>query len=118
VRFLGLAFLTLFLALPAHAQRSGAVPNRPTDSGGGGYGGEMGASDFGSSSHIPVTQFGVVTAHGSVQDFEPSSFMPYDHALQVGQAELAEQSKTLAQVAREYRAEKAKKYEQHEELQP
>jgi hypothetical protein len=118
VRFLGLAFCTLFLALPAHAQRSGAVPSSLTNSGGGGgYGGSMSSADF-SSGKIPVTQFRVVAAHGTAEDYVPSSFMGYSQAVEVGKAALAEQTKTLAEVAREYRAEKAQKYEHHDELRP
>jgi hypothetical protein len=111
MRYLALAVFALLFALPAHAQHAGAAPSGTTNSGGGGYGGSMGGADFSDSSHIPQTQFTVVIAHGSAQDFVPSTFMCFSQAVKIGEAELAYQTKTLGEVAREYRAEKAHKYD-------
>jgi hypothetical protein len=104
----GLALLFVIFAVPAHAQRgAGSSSSRPTDTGGGGGGG----GDYGSvgisGSHIPVTQFTVVSAHGEA--FVPSSYMTYDHAVAVGQAVLDTKQKTLGEVAREYREAKERK---------
>jgi hypothetical protein len=109
VKPFGLALLFLLFALPAHAQRAGAVNNAPTYGGGGGLGGSL-SSGFsgGSSNHIPVTQFSVVTAHGD-PIFVPSSYMSYEHAVEVGRAALADKPKSLGAVARAYREEKARK---------
>ena len=111
MKYLGIALLLLLFAIPAHAQRTGALPSATTNSGGGGYGGSMGSADFSDSNHIPQTQFSVVIAHGSAQDYVPSTFMCFTQAVKIGEAALAYQEKTLGELAREYRAEKARKYD-------
>jgi len=102
------AALLLFLALPAHAQHVGSASTQVNQGGGGGGGGGQMGGDYGSSNHIAVTEFHVVAAHGS-SDFVDSTYMAYDRALEIGEAILARQQKTLGQIAREYRADKAAK---------
>jgi hypothetical protein len=110
--FFGLALLLLFFALPAHAQqRAGSNGITPTGGGGGGLGGSLEGGFGGSSTgKIPVTQFSVVTAHGDA-NFILSSFMPYDRAVEVGKAALANSPQSLGDVARAYHEEKARKQE-------
>jgi hypothetical protein len=110
VKIFGLAILLLIFALPAHAQRGGASNmNHATEGGGGGGGASTGAG-YTSSNHIAVTQFSVVTAHGS-EDYVLTSYMSYNQAVEAGQAVLAYKAKTLGDLAREYREEKARKNE-------
>ena len=110
MKIFGLAILLFCFALPAHAQRAGASNMNHATGGGGGGGTGSGYADGSSSNHIPVTQFTVVTAHGEA-DFVLSSYMAYDRALLAGQAALVYQTKTLGELAREYREEKARKNE-------
>ena len=71
----------------------------------------MGGADFSDTNHIPQTQFTVTIGHGSDQDYVPSTFMSFSQAVEIGAAELSHQAKTLGELAREYRAEKARKYD-------
>lgn len=108
------AFLILLFALPAHAQTrppsGGGSPNGLTNTGGGGGGGYGGG--FGSASasapipHTPPAQFHYGYAHGVASDFDLTTFLPYDEAIKLGQAVLDYKPKTVAEAARETRAQK------------
>lgn len=109
-RFLGLVILTAGLALPAHAQASrgtsGAgvsgmtASNTTSTGGGGGYsGGGFGSGAGSRPTRYPVTQFGVASVSGSLQDFIPSTFLAYDKALATGRDILANPPKTVAEAA-------------------
>ncbi|HXX43199.1 MAG TPA: hypothetical protein VEJ38_00620 [Candidatus Acidoferrales bacterium] len=109
-RFLGLMILTAGLALPVHAQTSrgtsgagvaGMTASNSTNTGGGaGYSGG-GFSSGGGSRPVkyPVTQFGVASVSGSLQDFTPSTFLAYDKALATGRDILANPPKTVVEAA-------------------
>jgi hypothetical protein len=110
------AALILFLSLPLHAQSrmspAGATPS--TLNNGGGGGGAGGFSSGGGATGItylpssPRAQFSYSYAHGSDADFAPTSFLPYDQAVKLGESVLAEKPKSLGEVAAEYRASKKK----------
>jgi hypothetical protein len=109
-RFFALMILTAGLALPAHAQASrgtsgagvsGMTASTTTNSGGGGgYSGSGFGSGGGSRpTRYPVTQFGVASVSGSLQDFTPSTFLAYDKALATGRDILANPPKTVVEAA-------------------
>jgi hypothetical protein len=79
VKALGFAVVALFFALPARAQSS-----------------------------CPHGSDAVVSAHGST-DFVESTYAPYNSALATGQTEFDNQRKSLGELARELRAQKAAK---------
>ena len=79
MKTLGFAFAVLFFALPAHAQSS-----------------------------CPRAANGVVSSHGST-DYVESTYEPYNSALDTGQSEFDNQHKSLGELAREFRAQKAAK---------
>jgi hypothetical protein len=119
MRTLILAGLVLLSCLPAHAQSrmspAAAAPSALNNSGGGGGGGYSGGSGYGgggagihSLPSSPATQFTYSYAHGSDSDFAPTSFLPYDQAVELGESILAEKPKSLGEVAAEYRALKRK----------
>jgi hypothetical protein len=79
VKTLGFAVVVLFFALPAHAQSS-----------------------------CPHAAGGTASSHGSTNYVE-STYVPYDSALDTGQTEFDSQHKSLGELAREFRAQKAAK---------
>ena len=79
MKTLGFAVVVLFFALPAHAQSS-----------------------------CPYASNGVASSHGST-DYVESTYVPYDSALDTGQTEFDSQHKSLGELAREFRAQKAAK---------
>jgi len=79
VKTLGLIVVVLFFALPAHAQSS-----------------------------CPRAAGGIVSSHGSTNYVE-STYVPYNSALDAGQTEFDNQYKSLGELAREFRAQKAAK---------
>jgi hypothetical protein len=105
-RLLGLAVLTVGLAVPAHAQAPramavGMTPS-PTTSGGGGGGFGGGSSCGGGKlTSYPVARFNVTSVSGSQQDYIPSTFVSYDEAVAAGRAILNAPPKSLDEVARE-----------------
>jgi hypothetical protein len=111
------AGLVLLFCLPAHAQThtvpAGATPSNISNSsggGGGGTGGSGGGSGFATSSIRPLPtraafQPHLDYAHGS-DDFSPSTFLPYQDAVKLGESVLNEQPKSLGAVAAQYRAMK------------
>lgn len=113
------ALLALVLAVPAHAQMRGpasggmqttAVGGATGSGGGGGGGGSFGGGSGTGGGH-PLPSFALVrytnsSAHGTEADFQLTSFVPYEQAVKMGEAALAEQAKTLGQIAAEYRAAK------------
>jgi len=118
MRTLVLAGLVWLSCLPAHAQSrmspAAAAPSTLNNSGGGG-GGYSGGSSYGgggagihSLPSSPAMQFTYCYAHGSDTDFAPTSFLPYDQAVELGESVLAEKPKSLGEVAAEYRALKRK----------
>jgi hypothetical protein len=111
------AALILFFTLPLRAQShmspAGANPNASVSNGGGGAGGSTGSGGFGGGSSgitalpsFPRAQVSYGYAHGSDADFAPSSFLPYDEAVKLGESVLAEKPKSLGEVAAQYRASK------------
>jgi hypothetical protein len=120
-RALVLGTLIFAVSLCAHAQGrmpSGGgtinpnAPGGPTGYGGstGGYGGlTAGPTAFNTLPHIAPTAFVVAGASGSEEDFEPSSFLSFDKAVALGQAEEAARKKTLAEAARDNAKEKTEK---------
>jgi hypothetical protein len=113
------AAFVLFFSLPLHAQSrmppAGATPSASNNSGGGGGGGSYGGGG-GAGIHslpsCPARQYSYSYAHGSGADFAPTSFLPYDQAVKLGDAVLAEKPKSLGEVAAEYRAAKKQSHEQ------
>jgi len=111
------AVLGLFaMAAPAHAQMrtslsGGSNANVPQNSGGGGGGG----GSFGSSASGGHALNGIsrdvryqnTSAHGNEADFQLTAYVPYEQAVRMGEAALAQQAKTLGEIAAEYRASKA-----------
>jgi hypothetical protein len=108
------AALLLTLALPAAAQGHGtaAAPSAPVFSGegGGGYGSGIGFGSIAISTHSSSStpHYQLVYAHGSNAAFVPTRFVSYAEALKLGEAALAYRPKSIAEIAAEYRAEKAK----------
>ena len=107
------AVLGLAIAAPVHAQgmrgpvSGGSNAAAPTNGGGGG-GGYGGGSSVGGHS---LTGFQPIhyqnnAAHGCAADFELTAYVPYEQAVKMGEAALAQQAKTLGQIAAEYRASK------------
>jgi|SRR5579864_635862 len=108
------AALFLLLALPASAQTrgAGAAPSAPIMSGGGGSAG-FGGSSFGaigflSQSSSSDVHYQYIYAQGSDATFVPTRFVSYAEGLKLGRAALAYRPKTIAEIAAEYRASKAK----------
>jgi hypothetical protein len=109
------AGLVLLFCLPAHAQAhmvpgGSAVSNLSNSGGGGGTGGSGGGSGFATSSirALPTRaafQCHLEYAHGS-DDFSPSTFLPFQDAVKLGQSVLNEEPKSLGAVAAQYRAMK------------
>jgi hypothetical protein len=108
------AILALAIAAPAHAQMmhgpasGGSTANAPVNGGGGGGGGYGGGSSVGThgfSGFQPI-HYQNAAAHGSSADFELTVFVPYEQAVKMGEAALTQQTKTLGQIAAEYRASK------------
>jgi hypothetical protein len=89
-RILGITVLILWFAVPAHAQWVGSS-----------FGGSLGHVTFHTLPSIPPAHFEVRAVSGGA-DFVPSSYASYEEALAEGRAALAEQAKTLAEIAREY----------------
>jgi hypothetical protein len=107
------AALILFFSLPLHAQSrmppAGAAPGNLNNGGGGGGGGSSGGGGgvgIHSLPNSPVAHFSYSYAHGSESDFAPTSFLPYDQAVKLGESMLAEKPRSLGEVAAEYRASK------------
>ena len=89
-RILGVAVLILSFAGPAHAQLFGNSLGRGT----------LGHVTFHTLPSTPPAHFDVRAVSGGA-DFVPSSYASYEQALAEGRAALAEQAKTLAEIARE-----------------
>lgn len=115
MKLLSFAVLFLLLALPAHAQNHATqVSSAPssTTMGGGGAGGAGGG--YGSSFSFPTSSSAAAPvhyqysfAHGSSSSFVPSTFVPFQDAVKMGEAALAAPPPvSIAQVAAEYRARK------------
>jgi hypothetical protein len=112
--------LGMALAGPAHAQMRGPASGgmattavAGTGSGGGGgsasggsYGGGGGLAAGRSSSSLQGIRYQNSAAHGTEADFELTAFVPYAEAVKMGERALAQQSKTLGQIAAEYRVQK------------
>jgi len=107
-KLFGIAAVGFLLALPAHAQqRMMSGGTGPTSNGGGGVGGGGamggGGGSFRTLPTVPRAQFQAIDVSGSAIDFTPSSWTQYKDGLARGEAELAAQKKTLAEVAAENR---------------
>jgi len=110
-RVLCLATVMAVLALPAHGQSSKTVPvasaASPITSNSGASGGSGGSSGFSGGGSVggprlpayPRTQFGVLAASGTQQDFVPSTFLEYDRALAEGRDILSNPPKTVVEAA-------------------
>jgi hypothetical protein len=116
-KLIGLAIVTLGLALSANAQsgRAGGVAG-PTNGGGNGGagggsvgGGGMGGGSFSTLPSRPPASFATTAISGTDAEFVPSTFLPFESAVAAGQAVLAAQHASVAQVAAaNSRAPKAK----------
>jgi len=110
-RFLGLAVLILGLSIPAFGQRAaagmtgGAAGGAVSYGGGGGYGGSggglTGPTDFHTLPSIPPARLPSTAVSGSDATFVPSSFLPYNQAIAVGNAMLDAQHESVAEAAAE-----------------
>jgi hypothetical protein len=117
-RLLGLAILTLGLALSASAQSGGrsfgggtAGPsNGGTNGGGGGGGGAISAGvGFSTLPNHPPASFAATAVSGTDGEFVPSTFLPFESAVAAGKAALDAEHASVAQVAEaNSRAPKAK----------
>jgi hypothetical protein len=109
------AGLVLLFCLPAHAQThmvpAGSAASNVSNSGGGAGGGTGGAAGGFATSTIRTLptraafQSRLEYAHGS-DDFSPSTFLPFQDAVKLGQSILNEEPKSLGAVAAQYRAMK------------
>lgn len=109
------AGLVLLFCLPAGAQThmvpaGSAASNVSNSGGGGGAGTGGGASGFATTTIrlLPTRaafQGHIEYAHGS-DDFSPSTFLPYQDAVKLGESVLNEEPKSLGTVAAQYRAMK------------
>jgi hypothetical protein len=93
----------LLWIFPARAQNRSAGA-----SGGGGFG--AGSINANMLPHTPVASFDEIVVQGSDSDYVPSTFVPFEAAVRMGEAALAYRPKSLGEVAVEYRA--AKKHAQ------
>jgi hypothetical protein len=116
-RLLGLAILTLGLALSANAQSGGrsfgggtAGPSNGTNGGGGGGGGAIsGGVGFSTLPGHPAASFAATSISGTDAEFVPSTFLPFESAVAAGKAALDAEHASVAQVAEaNSRAPKAK----------
>jgi hypothetical protein len=101
------------VSLPTCAQsRGGGIASSPSslvNTGGGGGGGGYGSSGTVSFHTFPGDSPGHYDysyAQGSDSEFVPSTYVPYEEAVKMGQAALAYKPKSIAQIAAEYRAAK------------
>jgi hypothetical protein len=109
-RLLGLAILTLGLALSANAQSGGRAlggVGGPTSGGGngGGGGGSVGGggglgAGFSTLPNHPSASFATAAISGTDAEFVPSTFLPFESAVAAGKAALDAQHASLAQVAK------------------
>lgn len=108
-RLLGLAILTLGLALSAGAQSNGRAfsgGSSPTGTGGSGGGGSIGGgglsgvSSFTTLPSRPPATFGSAAISGNDADFVPSTFLPFEKAVAAGQAMLDAEHASVADTAR------------------
>jgi hypothetical protein len=93
-QFLAVAVFILLSSTSAHAQRMSGTPVTE--------GGEIG----GGSHPLPIYanhSFDVSYVSGSDYDFNPSTFLSYDQAVNDGKAVLGAHVKTLAEMAKESR---------------
>ncbi|HEV2289647.1 MAG TPA: hypothetical protein VGR81_11905 [Candidatus Acidoferrales bacterium] len=111
------AFSLLLFAVPAHAQQhananGGGSPTSALSYAGGGTAGSGsgGSVGFGFSFLRPTSpaRFRIVSAQGS-RTYEPSTFVSYKEAVEMGIAAMTRKPKTIVEVAAEYRAQKARK---------
>ncbi len=111
-RFIGLAILTLGLALSANAQSRGGGTAGPTNgggNGGGGGGGAIGGAGFSTLPNHPAATFAATAVSGTDAEFVPSTFLPFESAVAAGKAALDAEHASVAQVAEaNSRAPKAK----------
>jgi len=117
-RLLGLAILILGLALSAGAQSGGRTlggtpsPTNGGNSGGGGGmvgGGGMSGVPFSTLPSHPRANFAATAISGTDAEFVPSTFLPFEDAVDAGQAVLDAQHASVAQAAEaNSRAPKAK----------
>lgn len=114
---LGAAALTLIFSVPAMAQgyfgNYGNVGGGPSLNGGGTLNDHTGYTGVGTHilNNTPVTRFSMSVTNGSSAEFIPSTFVPFEQAVEQGRAALAAKPKTLAEIAAEYRAQKRAKAE-------
>jgi hypothetical protein len=113
-KILFIAVLVLGFSAPAMAQRGGGAAGIGGSAfgsgGGGGYGsGGLGGGFTGGLASCPPTQFAVMGVSGSNSEFEPSTFVSFDKAVAAGKQEIAIESRTVAQAARENMAARKEK---------
>ena len=103
---LGFAAIILLAAMPAHAQARGGAVSRSGSggSGAGSYGGALsGVSSFSNLGYVPAANLPSTNVSGSDATFTPSTFVTFSEAIAQGNANIKEQSKTVAQAAAESR---------------
>ena len=99
------AALFVVISLPVHAQGMGSNPagapsgplNRASS------GGSMPSSTGQLLSHVPPAQFSTAAASGTLADFNPSIYVPYELAVEKGRVVLHVVPISVAQVAHETR---------------
>jgi|SRR5579862_7849010 len=105
-KFIGLTVLIFGLSIPAHAQKAaggmmGGAGGGAPSTGGGGMGGAESAPAFHTLPVVPPANLPSLAVSGSNVDFEPSTFLPYNQAIAVGQEILNAEHKSVAEVAAE-----------------
>ncbi len=103
---LGVAAFVLLLSIPAHAQTRGAgqttTPTSSFNGGGGGTGGgSIGGTNGARIPAYPRATFDMSEVSGGDPSFAPSTFRSFDQAVAEGKAILAEDQKSLGQIAAE-----------------
>jgi|SRR5215469_13352925 len=107
--------LGLAMAGPSHAQArtpmgGGSTASQLNSGGGGGAGGGFGGAGH-SFRGLAAMHYANPSAQGNAEDFQVTSYVPYEQALKMGEATRAQQTKTLGEIAAEYRARKAQRHE-------
>lgn len=104
--FFGVSAFVLLCSIPAHAQVRGAgqsaTPTSSFNGGGGGTGGgSIGGANVARIPSYPRATFDMSEVSGGDPSFAPSTFLSFDRAVAEGKAILAEDQKSLGQIAAE-----------------
>jgi hypothetical protein len=104
--FLGVTVFVLLFSIPARAQMKGTgqstAPTSSYNGGGGGTGGgSVGGATVARIPSYPRATFDMSEVSGGDPSFAPSTFRSFDQAVAEGRAILAEDRKSLGQIAAE-----------------